>query len=131
MEALTFLACPVLAGQPYAYRTEHGLHRAIGNVLRDAGVPLQHEVELGPGMRIDFVSRGLGVEIKTAGNSAEVTGQLRRYAATGKLTALLLLTTFPGHVGQVPEHGYGIPMAAIRLMGSQNRRRGPAARESA
>ena len=51
--AFTFLVWPVLAGQPYVYRTEGDLHRAIRRVLRDAAAPLRHEVELGPGMRID------------------------------------------------------------------------------
>jgi hypothetical protein len=122
-EALTFLVWPVLAGQPYVYRTEDDLHWAIRRVLREAAVPLRHEVELGPGMRIDFVSCGVGIEIKTSGKPAEIAGQLSRYADAGKLSALVLFTTCPGHLGQVPEHGYGIPMTMIALMGSRSRHR--------
>jgi len=56
-DVLTFLAWPVLAAQPYTYRTESDLHRDINDVLRRANVPVRHEVSLGPGLRIDFVSR--------------------------------------------------------------------------
>jgi hypothetical protein len=111
---LAFLAWPVLAAQPYAYRTESDLHREIAGVWRTANVPVRHEVSLGPGLRIDFVSRGIGVEIKTAGSPVDISKQLRRYGTTYKLSALLLLTTCPSHL-QIPEHGYGVPTAAIGL----------------
>jgi len=114
-DALTFLALPVLAAQPYAYRTESDLHREIAAVLRAANVPVRHEVSLGPGLRIDFVSRGIGVEIKTAGSPVDVRKQLQRYGTTYKLSALLLLTTCPSHLRRIPEHGYGVPTAAIGL----------------
>lgn len=113
--ALTFLAWPVLAAQPYGYRTESDLHREIAAVLRDANVPVRHEVSLGPGRRIDFVSRGIGLEIKTAGSPVDVSKQLRRYGTTYELSALLLLTTCPSHLHQLTEHGYGVPTAVIEL----------------
>ena len=119
---LTFLAWPVLAAQPYAYRTEADLHREIAAVLCAADVPVRHEVSLGPGLRIDFVSRGIGVEIKTAGSPVDVSKQLRRYGTTYKLSALLLLTTCPSHLHQIPEHGYGVPTAVIGLSAVRLRR---------
>lgn len=61
---------------------------------------------------------GIGVEIKTAGSSVDVRKQLQRYGTTYKLSALLLLTTCPSHLRRIPEHGYGVPTAAIGLSAS-------------
>lgn len=105
--SLSFLVLPILAAQPYLYHTEFDLHRAITEALSAARVPFRHEVTLGPGAKIDFVSRGVGVEVKTAGSPADVSKQLRRYHATGKLEGLVLLTTRPEHLAGIPEHGLG------------------------
>jgi hypothetical protein len=37
------------------------------------------------GLRIDFTSRGVGVEVKIAGPPVEVRKQMQRYAASGRL----------------------------------------------
>ncbi len=112
--SLSFLVLPIIAGQPYLYHTESDLHRAITEALTAARVPFRHEVSLGPGARIDFVSRGVGVEIKIAGQADDVSKQLRRYHATGKLKGLVLLTTCGSHL-QIPERGLGGLTAMIHL----------------
>ena len=117
---LAFLAWPVLSAQPYVYLSERDLHRQVRAAWNAAGVPVRYEVSLGPGRRIDFVSRGIGVEVKVDGRPAEVRKQLQRYAAAGKLEALVLLTACPGHCREIPEHGYGIPTAVIGLSAARS-----------
>ncbi len=85
-----------------------------------ASVPVRHEVRLGRGGRIDFTSRGVGVEVKIAEHPVEVRKQLQRYAASGRLQALVLFTACPGHRGEIPEHGYGVLTAVIDLWASRS-----------
>jgi hypothetical protein len=117
---LAFLAWPVLSAQPYVYLSERDLHRQIRAAWNAAGVTVRYEVSLGPGRRIDFISRGIGVEVKVGGRPVEVRKQLQRYAATGELRALVLLTACPGHRGEIPEHGYGVPTAVIDLAAARS-----------
>lgn len=120
-DALTFLAWPVLSAQPYVYQSESDLHRLMQAAWSAASVQVRHEVSLGRGLRIDFTSRGVGVEVKIAGHPVEVRKQLRRYAASGRLQALVLFTACPGyHCGEIPEHGYGIPTAVIDLWATRS-----------
>lgn len=114
-DVLTFLVWPVLSAQPYVYQSESDLHHLMRAAWSAASVPVRHEVSLGRGLRIDFTSRGVGVEVKIAGQPVEVRKQLQRYAASGRLQALVLFTACPGHRGEIPEHGYGIPTAVIDL----------------
>jgi hypothetical protein len=107
-DVLTFLAWPVLSAQPYVYQSEPDLHRLMQAAWSAVGVPVSHEVSLGRGLRIDFTSRGVGVEVKIAGHPGEVRKQMQRYAASGRLQALVLFTSCPSHRGEISEHGYGI-----------------------
>ena len=117
---LAFLAWPVLSAQPYVYQSESDLHRLMRAAWSAAGVPVRHEVSLGRGRRIDFTSRGVGVEVKIAGHPVEVRKQLQRYAASGRLQALVLFTACPGHRGEIPEHGYAVPTAVIDLSAARS-----------
>jgi hypothetical protein len=118
--SLSFLVLPIIAGQPYLYHTEHDLHRDIAKALSAARVPFRHEVTLGPGAKVDFVSRGVGIEVKTAGRPADVSEQLQRYHMTGKLNGLLLLTTRADHLAQIPEVGLGGVTVVINLWATVN-----------
>jgi hypothetical protein len=91
-DVLTFLVWPVLSAQPYVYQSESDLHHLMRAAWSAASVPVRHEVSLGRGLRIDFTSRGVGVEVKIAGQPVEVRKQLQRYAASGRLQALVLFT---------------------------------------
>jgi hypothetical protein len=85
-----------------------------------AGVPVSHEVSLGRSLRIDFTSRGVGAEVKVAGPPVEIRKQMQRYAASGRLQALVLFTSCPSRRGEIPEHGYGIPTAVIELWAARS-----------
>jgi hypothetical protein len=120
-DVLTFLAWPVLSAQPYVYhQSESDLHRLMQAAWSAAGVPVSHEVSLGRGLRIDFTSRGVGAEVKVAGQPVEIRKQMQRYAASGRLQALVLFTSCPSHRGEIPEHGYGIPTAVIELWAARS-----------
>src|SRR5580692_6340990 len=94
-DTFAFLVGPILGGQPYVYRDESDLHWTLGGVLQDARIPLRHEVRLAAGTKIDFVSRGVGIEIKTLGGPTDLatSKQLARYSSTGAVRAILLVTT--------------------------------------
>lgn len=114
MHSIGSVMLPIFARQPYLYHTEWELHAGIAKALSAAHVPFRHEVTLGPGAKIDFVSRRVGIEVKTAGRPADVASQLRRYYDTWKLDALVLLTTRADHVAEIPERRL---MAVFRLRG--------------
>jgi hypothetical protein len=93
-------------------------------VLLDAGVPLRHEVRLAPGTKIDFVSRGLGIEIKTLGGPADraTRKQLLRYGGTGAVWAALLITTCWEHLRDAGcADGYDVPVAVLHIRARRDR----------
>ena len=121
-ETFAFLAGPILASGPYVYRDESDLHWTLGGVLQDAGIPLRHEVRLAPGMKIDFVSRGIGIEIKTLGGRADLATakQLLRYSGTGAVEAILLVTTCWDHLRDNARR-YEVPVAVVHIRARKDR----------
>lgn len=115
MLSISFLMLPIIAKQPYSYWNEWDLHSDIEKTLRNARVPLRHEVTLSPGNKIDFVSRGVGIEVKTSGKPVNVVKQLRRYHATDKVSPIILLTTRADHVTEIPKYWTGGITAVIQL----------------
>lgn len=72
---------------------EYDLHGLIAEALQTAGISFQHEAPLAPRCRIDFLCEGIGIEIKRGRPiKSRVEAQLRRYAETGKVTALILVS---------------------------------------
>jgi len=54
----------------------------------------RREVRLAPGDRIDFLlDNGVGIEVKTQGTAATAEKQLRRYAKSEQVKALILMTS--------------------------------------
>ena len=123
-DTFAFLAEPILARQPYVYRDESDLHWTLGGVLQDAKVPLCHEVRIAPGTKIDFVSRGVGVEIKTLGGPTDLATakQLLRYSGTGALRAILLVTTCRDHLRDADNaRNYEVPVAVVHIRARKDR----------
>lgn len=81
---------------------EATLQAGIAEVLRQAGAPVAREVRLTARERIDFLIGRLGVEVKIKGSVHDVRRQLIRYAATGALDEILLIST---HVTHSQFHG--------------------------
>jgi hypothetical protein len=94
-------------------RGEYDLHALVGQALTEAGIAWAHEVPLAPRCRIDFLCGGVGIEVKRGKpERARVREQLRRYAGSGRITALVLVTE---RQIDLPDSLCGKPLAAVCL----------------
>ena len=72
---------------------ERDIHQAVARRLTEAGLPFTHEKVIAPGCRIDFWCGGVGVEIKKGRpRPSALLEQLRRYAVSEEIAALVVLT---------------------------------------
>ncbi len=93
---------------------EYDLHGLAADALQRAEIDFHHEAPLAPRCRIDFLCGDVGIEIKRGRPDVNaVSRQLRRYADSGKLRAIILLSekTAPGLPGFVA----GIPVYPVSL----------------
>lgn len=91
----------------FNYADEIGLQEGIEQALARANIENRREVVLAPRDRIDFMVGRIGIEVKVAGNADRALFQLERYANSGEIDGLLLITTrswaaFPDCVGGKP-----------------------------
>ncbi|MBR5301862.1 MAG: hypothetical protein IKU38_03415 [Clostridia bacterium] len=71
--------------------TEEELHAQVARALEINGLQVCHEVRLAPRCRIDFMSGGVGIEIKKSRpERAKLLAQLARYAACEQIQALVV-----------------------------------------
>ena len=100
-------------------RDEYDLHGLAAEALQNADIEFRHEAPLAPRCRIDFLCGSVGIEIKRGRPDLKaVSGQLRRYAESGKLTAVILLSEkiapgLPGFIGGIPVY----PVSLYKLWG--------------
>ena len=103
-------------------RDEYDLHGLTADALQRADIEFRHEASLAPRCRIDFLCDSVGVEIKRGRPDRQaVEKQLRRYADTGRLTALILvseksLPALPGFLSGIPVY----PVSLQKLWGVSN-----------
>lgn len=83
--------------QKFRYRNETELHRGLSMLFSLAGVHVGQEVRLTPEDRIDFFVLGVGIEVKVKGSTPNVEKQLRRYARSGHIEQLILVTSRGKH----------------------------------
>lgn len=88
---------------------EYDLHGLVADALQQADIPFAHEAPLAPRCRVDFLCERVGIEIKRGRPGRDtVLKQLRRYAETGKVSALVLVcekgVSLPTRLGAVPLH---------------------------
>ena len=77
---------------------EADLHRMVARQLSENGLAFEHEARLAPGCRIDFLVGDVGIEIKKGRpRAATLAAQLKRYAASERVTSLIVLSA-----GSVP-----------------------------
>ena len=92
---------------------EQDIHQAVARRLTDAGLPFLHEKPLVPGCRIDFWCEGVGIEIKKGKpRPAALLEQLRRYAVSDEIAALVVLTQ---RSVRLPASVCGKPLVQITL----------------
>jgi len=96
----------------YVYGSEVELHQQLEDVLRAARLPVQREVRLTAGDRIDLLVGDVGIEVKVKGQRNPVA-QLERYAASDRVAGLLLVTT---RAATVPETMSGKPVTVVSLL---------------
>jgi len=98
---------------------EYDLHGLTAEALQNAEIEFRHEAPLAPRCRIDFLCDSVGIEIKRGRpDRIPVEKQLRRYAETGKLSAVILLSektlpSLPGFIAGVPIY----PVSLFKLWG--------------
>ncbi len=92
---------------------EQDIHQVVARRLTDAGLPFLHEKPLTPGCRIDFWCEGVGIEIKKGKpRPAALLEQLRRYAVSDEIAALVVLTQ---RSVRLPASVCGKPLVQITL----------------
>lgn len=72
--------------------TEQAAHNALADALARAGLAPEREVNLTQNDRIDIMVDGVGVEVKIKGSRRDIYRQLQRYAASDRVSALVLAT---------------------------------------
>ncbi|MBQ8620238.1 MAG: hypothetical protein IJ418_22395 [Clostridia bacterium] len=72
--------------------SEEELHAQVAKALEENGLGAIHEVRLAPRCRIDFMSGGVGIEIKKSRpERAKLLAQLTRYAQCDQIEALVVV----------------------------------------
>ena len=92
---------------------ENTLHALVAQALEKTGLPLEHEKKLAPRCRIDFLCGAVGVEVKRGPQQkGRVLDRLRRYAASGGVGALVLVTE---RNLDLPDTAGGVPLRTVCL----------------
>ena len=104
--------CERLSSARFNYNNEAELQAALAQHL--ASFQPRAEFRLNERDRIDFVIEGIGIEVKVDGSRAAVLRQLHRYAHSGLLDALILVTTRTRHV--MPTELNKIPVVTVSLV---------------
>ena len=89
---------------------ENDIHRMVEKRLEDAGIAFIHEAKIGPGCRIDYLAREIGIEIKKGKPDGKaLTRQLIRYAECEPVRAFIVISQrtvpLPKSVLGKPVHG--------------------------
>ena len=99
MEALRGLRAPLSLD-------EYNLHRQIASEFENHGLGFEHEKQLMPRCRIDFLVGEVGVEVKRGRpNKTNLIRQAERYLSSGRLSAIII----------VSEQGFDMPASIVGL----------------
>ena len=94
-------------------KDEYDLHGLVARALQDGDISFIHEAPLAPRCRIDFLCEDVGVEVKKGKPDREKTlRQMERYAKTGKIRALILVSE---KSIMLPQSMHGIPVHGLAL----------------
>lgn len=104
----------VLVATRFRHGNEDELQRGIAEALQRAGFAVQREAYIGVGERIDLLVQRIGIEVKVKGPTAEVRRQLTRYARSGAVDFLILVSTKAHHGRLNGVHLDDIPVLTVR-----------------
>jgi hypothetical protein len=99
----------------FTYRDEQQLHDGLAELFADHQIPVQREAPMRGIDRIDFLAGRIGIEVKTRGSPAAVLRQLQRYATSGRVDTLVLVTTVARHT-TLPASIGGKPLLIASLL---------------
>lgn len=103
-----------LSAARFGHVDEDGLQAAIAEQLRAVfDVPVQREVRIGKGERIDVLIGRVGIEVKVAGSAGAVRRQLARYAGSGAVDDLILISTRVAHRALHAIRLHDIPVTVV------------------
>lgn len=97
--------------------SERELQIAIEAMLRQNGVKYLREAPLTPRDRPDFLIGDIALELKVSGSQTTILGQLLRYAESPRVAAIVLLTTRPRHLVDLPTTLSGKPLHGVCIGG--------------
>lgn len=103
----------VITSHRYSYASEFQLHSSILALLESKGYIADAEVVLGEHGRIDMLVDGIGIEVKVKGTAVAAIRQLQRYAHSGLIDGLILVTTVYTNRAIYPEHIGGKPLILV------------------
>jgi hypothetical protein len=104
--------CRALHNSHYNYQNEKDLQHGVSLVLTKLGTPFEPEYIITPKDRIDFLVGDIGIECKVDGTLNQLIRQLGRYAATGQVKELIVLSTRSMH-RKVPNEIHGVPIFIV------------------
>ena len=112
----------LIRSRTFAFTSEAELHVSLAQLLAAKGRVPRREVRLTDADRVDLVvdldTGLLAIEVKIAGANGDVRRQLSRYAASNRVTELMLITTLRRHLtGLGPSIG-GKPLTRVLLRAS-------------
>lgn len=114
MTTLDRVLAALSAGR-FLYGSEADLQQAIADVLVAEGLEVEREVRLNRHDRIDLhVGGRFAIEVKVDGSARDLARQLRRYAASDSVDALVVVTNRARH-STIPDAIDGTPVHVIWL----------------
>ncbi len=96
-----------------AVGSEYELHEQIAAALKGGGFVVMHEEGIAPRCRIDFLSDGIGIEVKRGKvQRAKLLEQCRRYLASERVEALIVVldtsVNLPAVIAGKPVRVFGL-----------------------
>lgn len=110
----------VLESHRFLYRSEADLQESLATVLAAEGLPVRREVRLNSRDRIDLLVWRVGIEVKVAGQRDQVLAQLKRYAESEQVGALILVTSRARQIAMPPSlmtADRAVPVHVVSLLG--------------
>lgn len=102
----------VVQAREWRYTNEDELQESLATILCDLGFDAKREQPLGGAGTIDILIGRVGVEVKVGQSIATVIRQLARYAKSGLVDGLVLVTNRAGH-RHVPQSIGDVPIVVV------------------